>query len=247
MPIEYENLETLHHDDFTNGFDHWFHEGIGQIALSPTGGMRLHCHGSKQGKEGCQAFFRPTLPDQIAVEYGLAIRSQGGLLINFLAMRGINGEDAIDQRDQLEPRTGRFANYINAQWGLQSYHVSVSRYQDEAHHTGTSNWRRNPGLLLVGHGTDAITEIDKHYRIRIVKDGGSCQLFVDGIFAHAFIDRNTADYPIPDIGKFGFRLIGSDVLADIDDFTVYRVAPNTSLQPNPKLLYPQKDSTSITS
>jgi branched-chain amino acid transport system ATP-binding protein len=86
----------LHEDDFSNGFDQWHHEGIGHIASGPEGGMRLHCHGSRQGAEGCMAFFRPTLPDGIRVSYKLNVRSQGGLVINYVAIRGLNGEDLID-------------------------------------------------------------------------------------------------------------------------------------------------------
>ena len=48
---------------------------------------------------------------------------------------------------RLEPRDGIFPNYYGKKWGLQSYHVSVSRFRDEDKHTGTSNWRRNPGCL----------------------------------------------------------------------------------------------------
>jgi hypothetical protein len=225
MPFIYENIEQLHADDFQN-FDAWHHEGIGQILPAPGGGMRLHCHGSRQGREGCMAFFRPTLPDQVAFEYDLTVRSQGGLVINYLAIRGLNGEDLIADRDKLKPRTGIMINYYGIEWGLQSFHVSVSRFNDKGEHTGTSNWRRNPGCILCGHGTDRIKEIGRTYHIRLTKDAGHCQLFVDGEFAHGFIDRDTTRFPIPDHGKFGFRLIGSDVKADVAHFRVYRVRLN---------------------
>lgn len=169
------------------------------------------------------AFFRPTLPDRIAVEYDLAVRSQGGLVINYVAIRGLTGEDLIEDRDKLEPRTGIMANYYGLKWGLQSYHVSVSRFNDKGEHTGRSNWRRNPGSALCGHGIDAVQEIGRWYHIRLTKDHGHCQLFVDGRFAHGFVDRDTSKRPIPDTGKFGFRLIGSDVMADIRSFRIFRV------------------------
>ncbi len=65
MPVIYEDKERLHSDDFGD-FAQWHHEGIGELAHAPDGGMRLHCFGSKQGGRGCMAFFRPTLPDQVA-------------------------------------------------------------------------------------------------------------------------------------------------------------------------------------
>jgi hypothetical protein len=227
MPVHYEDDKLLHADDFTD-LSAWHHEGAGQIARGPDGGMRLRCFGSRQGREGCMAFFRPTLPDGIAVEYELTVRSQGGLVINYLAIRGLKGEDLIDDRAKLPPRTGVMADYYARKGGLQSYHVSVSRFDDDGRHTGTSNWRRNPGLLLCGHGIDPVREIGRKYRIRLTKDRGHCQLYVDGQFAHAVVDRD-ASAPIPDTGKFGFRLIGSDVTADVADFHVYQVTTKEPL------------------
>jgi hypothetical protein len=226
MELDYENEELLHRDDFSAGCAQWHHEGVGAINVAPAGGMRLHCAGSRQGGEGCMAFFRPTLPDRIAYEYDLTVRSHGGLVINYLAIRGLRGEDMIAERGRLEPRTGIMANYYARKWGLQSYHVSISRFNDRGEHTGTCNWRRNPGSLLMAHGVDLVSEVNRRYHIRVVKDGGHCQLYVDGCCAHGFVDRDSARGPLPDSGKFGFRLIGSDVMADIENFAVFRVRPN---------------------
>jgi hypothetical protein len=228
MPIAYENRELLFADDFAD-FANWHHEGIGEIAPAPEGGMRPHCFGSRQGGEGCMAFFRPDLPDPVAVEYDVTVRSHGGLVINYLAIRGLGGEDLIGDRHKLPPRTGIMANYYSARWGLQSYHVSYSRFRDDGTHTRTSNWRRNPGGLLVGHGIDPCREVDRAYHVRITKDRGHCQFFADGRYAHGVLDRDTAAYPIPDTGKFGFRLIGSDVMADVAAFRAYRLQTDKEL------------------
>lgn len=222
MPIDYPNLDLLHSDDFAD-FANWHHEGIGQFEPAPGGGMRLHCFGSKMGAHGCMAFFRPTLPDQIAIEYDLTVRSHGGMVLNYLAIRGLKGEDLIEDRAKLPARAGVMADYYLERMGLQSYHTSVSRFGDDGQHTQTSNWRRNPGGLLVGHGIDPTQQINRTYHLRFVKDYGSCQLFVDEQFAHGFVDHATQPKPIPDYGKFGLRLIGTDVLADIQKFRVYRV------------------------
>ena len=131
--------------------------------------------------------------------------------------------------DKLEPREGIMANYYSNVWGLQSFHVSFSRFNDKGEHTQTSNWRRNPGCLLAGHGVDQCTEIGQQYHMRLVKDRGHCQLYVDGEFAHGIIDRDTTRYPIPDYGKFGFRLIGSDVMADVRGFRVYKVEESQAI------------------
>lgn len=223
MAYDYENDELLFEDDFSGGFDHWYHEGVGAIEEAPGGGMRLHCFGSRQGGPGCMAFFRPDLPDRIAIEYDLTVRSHGGLIINYIAIRGLNGEDLIEDKGTLPPREAIMANYFAKKWGLQSYHVSVSRFGDDGRHSGTCNWRRNPGMILMCHGPDLVTDLDTTYRIRVLKDRGHLQLYVSGRHAPGFVDRDESRGPIPDTGKFGFRLIGSDVKADIGNFKVYRV------------------------
>ncbi|MHB0935924.1 MAG: DUF1961 family protein [Armatimonadota bacterium] len=227
MPIHYENREELYADPLRD-LAAWHHEGIGEIRPLPGGRMRLSCLGSRQGAEGCMAFFRPTLPDQVAVEYTLTVLGHGGLVINYLAIRGLQGEDLIEDRDVLPPRAGIMANYWSEQWGLQSYHVSFSRFNDRGEHTQTSNWRRNPGCLLVGHGTDLVQELRRPYRIRVTKDAGHCQLFVDGQFDHGMVDHVPGP---PDTGKFGFRLIGSEVEAEVADFHVYRIGPQDIWRP----------------
>jgi Domain of unknown function (DUF1961) len=228
MPNVYENTGLLHSDDFAS-FDNWYHEGIGEIKSSPEGGMRLHCFESKQGGPGCMAFFRPDLPDNIAVEYDIVVRSHGGLVINYVAIRGLGGEDLIADRGELPERTGVMRDYFLASQGLQSYHISFSRFDDTGTHTDTSNARRNPGLLLAAQGIDRCTQIDRKYGIRLVKSRGHVQFFVDGEFCFDIIDRDESQYPIPDTGKFGFRLIGSDVKADISAFRVHRVEPDESV------------------
>lgn len=222
MTLHYEMKERIAGDDFVD-LGQWDHEGVG--TMSPlSGGMRLHCAESAQGAEGCMAFFKPDLPDQVAIEYEIIVHSQGGLVINYIALRGLKGEDALRDRHLLEPRTGVMRNYFALKWGLQSYHLSFSRFNDEGIHTQTSNWRRNPGLILVGHGHDPVQQTGRKYRIRLTKDKGALQFFVDGQFAHGCIDRDTSRYPIPDYGKFGLRLIGKDVAADIFSFNVHRIA-----------------------
>ncbi|MCZ7644962.1 MAG: YesU family protein [Planctomycetota bacterium] len=225
MPFEYPNQEELHADDFET-LERWHHEGIGELVKLDGGGMQLHCFGSQQGREGCMAFFRPTLPDQIAVEYDLTVHSHGGLVINYLAMRGLHGEDMLADAAKLPPRPGIMANYYAEKDGLQSYHVSISRFGDDGQHTATSNWRRNPGGLLVGHGIDPCKEIGRRYRVRVVKDLGHLQFFADGQFAHGFVDWADAPRKRPDYGKFGFRTIGSDVKISVQHFRVYRVKAN---------------------
>jgi hypothetical protein len=131
-------------------------------------------------------------------------------------------------------------NYFSAVWGLQSYHLSISRFNDAGVHTGTCNMRKNPGGFLMAHGLDKVTELNRWFRIRVIKDRGHVQLFVDGEHLLGFVDRDDRQFPIPDYGKFGFRLIGSDVLADVRDFKIWKVKPNRKVFSHHERFDPRK-------
>ena len=182
--------------------------------------MRLECIGSKQGSVGCQVFCRKDFPDGIAVEYDFLVQESNGLVITFVAMRGLNGEDIIEG---LPPREGVFRDYVGEDARVQSYHESVSRYNDEGKHTGVCNWRRNPGLNMVGQGEDLCKQIGQRYAVRIEKAGKRCGLFVDGVPGPSFTDPDELPGEIPSEGKVGFRAIGSRVIADISNFRVVRM------------------------
>ena len=216
---------VLFADDFTGGLSEWHHEGTGTIGIvrwdDGRCALRLDCTGSRQGGAGCHAFYRPDIPDGVAIEYDLLVRQSNGLVITFVAMMGLDGEDMLDD---LPPRDGLFKDYTGDDARMKSYHVSVSRYDDDGVHTGVSNWRKNPGLHLVGQGPDLCKDIGRRYAIRIVKDGPRCQLGVDGVLAHEFSDADLTPALLPAAGKVGFRAIGSSVVADIADFRVRALA-----------------------
>lgn len=210
--------QVLYEEPFAN-LDNWHHEGQGELRLDADepSTLRLEIVGSKQGAEGSMAFCRTDFPDHIALEYDLKVLTPNGLVITFVAMQGLHGEDMI--RD-LPGRTGIFADYVGRDAKLKSYHVSVSRYDDRGVHTGVSNWRRNPGLNLMAQGPDLCQEIGQWYRIRIVKDGPTVQLQVNGEVAHGFVDPQTLESPLPTAGKIGFRAIGSEVKALVRNLRV---------------------------
>lgn len=209
---------VLFEEPFKN-LENWRHEGGGKLVLDPgqPGTLRLECVGSRQGSRGTQAFCLTDFPDGIAVEYDIKVLTKKGLVLTFIATRGIDGEDMFDPRQP--KRQGIFDDYVRNP-KLRSYHVSISRYGDKGEHTGVSNWRRNPGLHLMGQGADLCKEINRWYRVRIVKDGGRLQLGVDGVLAHEFTDPGELKTPMPDSGKVGFRAIGADVRALIRNFKV---------------------------
>jgi hypothetical protein len=204
--------------------DNWRWEGGGKAFIVEPGVLRLDCAGSRQGGVGCMIFCRKDFPDRIAVEYDLLVRQSNGLVITFVAMRGLKGEDALTD---LPPRAGIFGDYVGVAAAMRSYHVSVSRYGDDGVHSGVSNWRRNPGLHLMAQGQDLCKEIGRRYAIRIEKDGPRCALFVDGQPGPAFTDPGQLPDEIPTAGKIGFRAIGARVIADISNFRVVRMGSGT--------------------
>ena len=206
--------------DSFHALDHWHHEGGGNLYVD-SGTLRVECVGSLQGGVGCMAFCHEDFPDGIAVEYDLVVRESDGLLITFVAMRGLNGEDMLTD---LPPRRGEFRDYTGDNARMRSYHVSVSRYDDTGAHTGVSNWRRNPGLHLMAQGPDLCKEIGRSYAIRIEKDGPRCALFVDGEPGPAFADPGELPDALPGAGKVGFRAIGSRVIAEVRGFRVHRLS-----------------------
>ncbi|OHB48127.1 MAG: hypothetical protein A2Y10_17610 [Planctomycetes bacterium GWF2_41_51] len=209
--------KIIYQDNFLN-LDNWHFEGLVERVTNPEPGiMRLDCSGSQQGKIGCMSFCKLDFPDNISIEYDMYVEAKNGLVITFLGMKGINGEDAIIG---VPNRTGVFADYISKNATTRSYHVSVSRYNDKAEHTGVSNWRRNPGIHLMGQGPDPCKEINKWYHVNIIKKGHVCELYVDGEFVSGFTDPQRIEDEIPTSGKIGFRTIGSHAVARISNFKV---------------------------
>ncbi|MDW7682125.1 MAG: DUF1961 family protein [bacterium] len=210
--------ETIFEDNFQN-FDNWVHEGRGELTQPTPEIMQINCIGSAQGGVGCMAFCKPDFPNQICIEYDLRILTTNGLLINFIACQGRQGEDMLAD---LPPRKGVFADYVFNS-NLRSYHFSVSRYDDDGVHTGFSNWRRNPGLFLMAQQPDLCKQPDKWYHIKIVKSGGFLKMTVNDQLAGGFIDLEEIPDQIPGAGKLGFRAIGSNVIVQIKNFRVRKI------------------------
>ena len=208
---------VIFEDNFRN-LDNWHPEGaISGVSVPEQGIMRLDCTGSQQGGVGCMSFCRKDFPDSICIEYDLYVEEKNGLVITFIGMQGLDGQDAITG---VPAREGYFKDYIGEDASTRSYHVSLSRYDDEANHTGVSNWRRNPGLHLMGQGDDPCKEIHKWYHVAIVKMGPTLQLQVDGKVASGFTDPDSLPDKIPSEGKVGFRAIGSKAIAKISNFKI---------------------------
>lgn len=212
------NGPLLYQDNFEN-LRAWHHEGRGHLSQPEPHVMQLNCVGSEQGGAGCMAFLKPDLPDSIVIEYDFQVLTTNGLLITFMASQGRRGEDMITE---LPERQGVFNDYIlNPR--LQSYHLSLSRYDDDGTHTGVSNWRRNPGIFLMAQQPDPCKIPKTWYHVTLVKAYDLLQLAIDGEQVGGFRDRHEIPTPIPRDGKIGFRAIGSRVIAQIKNLSVRKL------------------------
>jgi hypothetical protein len=218
---------VLFQERFDN-LDRWHLEGKAEGAsIVPGGQLRLDCK-SKMGQEGVMAFCRRDFPDNIAIEYDFLCEKHNGLFITFLAMKGVNGEDAITG---VPPRAGTFEDYTGEHASTRSYHVSICRYEDDGSHTGVSNWRRNPGLHLMVSGPDLCQQAGRTYHVKIIKRGPHCRVEVDGLAGAAFTDPQTLPGPIPTAGKFGFRAIGADAIFRVWNVKVTALPSPAASQP----------------
>ena len=211
LPTTKSNV--LLEENFAN-LDRWHLEGRTEGVSIKGGQLRLACEGSQQGAVGTMAFLRDSFPDNIAIEYDLVVENHNGLLITFVAMTGLSGEDAITEAPK---RKGVFPDYFD---GTRSYHVSICRYDDDGKHTGVSNWRRNPGLNLMVSGKDWCTETNTKYHVTITKRGPHCRVEVDGNVGAEFTDPKTLPGEVPVGGKIGFRAIGSKAIFRISSLKV---------------------------
>jgi len=208
--------KVLYREDFAQ-LSNWQHEGIGQLTQPAAGVMQLNCVGSRQGGPGCMAFCKQDFPDNILIEYDMKALTNRGLFITFIGFAA--RESGKDVLTDLPKREGIFADYIHSE-ALRCYHVSVSRCNDKGEHTGTSNWRRNPGIFMMAQQQDLCEKHNTWYHVAIVKQDKLLQMAVDGKLAGGFIDNDEIPEPIPTAGKVGFRSIGADVLVQIRGFKV---------------------------
>ncbi|MFA7231669.1 MAG: DUF1961 family protein [Victivallaceae bacterium] len=214
-PLIQAHGEIIFSDNFDN-LKNWHHEGGGTLTQPNKNILQLNCIGARQGGIGCMAFCRKNFPDNICIEYDMKVVFSKGLVITFVAAQGREDEDIITE---LPLREGIFTDYTHNP-NMRSYHVSISRYNDKGEHTGTSNWRRNPGLFMMAQQNDLCEKINTWYHIAIIKKGSWLQLAVDGKLAGGFVDSNEIPEPIPSTGKIGYRAIGSEVIAQIKNFKV---------------------------
>ncbi len=182
----------------------WIMEGPGKLEFK-QGWMEMY----SPDEAGHHVFWAPKdFPDSFIASWEAQnLETDAGLVIVFMAARGVNGEDIFDP--SLPPRNGTFTQYTEG--SIKSYHISY--YANAAHNPdrGHANLRKNNTFSLLQQGSEGIpTESMDSHQISLVKEGPRVRLYVD--------ERKVIDYtdttPIVDgvdtgtalgAGKIGFR------------------------------------------
>lgn len=191
-------------------FDHpesvsgWVMEGPGKVEFK-EGWMHMF----SPNEAGHHVFWAPQdFPDSFLARWEAQnLETDAGLVIVFLAARGVNGEDIFDP--SLPSRDGTFTQYTEG--SIKSYHISY--YANAAHNPdrGHANLRKNNTFTLLQEGKVGIpTDSTDQHQISLVKEGPRVRLYID--------ERKVIDYtdatPVVDgvdtgaalgAGKIGFR------------------------------------------
>ena len=126
-----------------------------------------------------------------------------GLCILFFCAKGLHGEDIFDS-SMPKRTTGDFEDYIRG--AMNCYHISY--YANGRDHPGRliANLRKDAGFHLIESSEPGIpisyTGVN---HLKLVKNGASIQMFVDGRKIIDWVDDGKQFGPILGEGKIGFR------------------------------------------
>jgi hypothetical protein len=134
------------------------------------------------------------------IEYDFSPASEQGLCILFFCARGSDGRDLFDP--SLAERTGRFSQYVNGD--IETYHCSY--YRNRGGETGVCNLRKDPGMPLLGVGTDPIPpRPGGTHHIALWKKEDRIRLIIDGKLVIDAVDEIDIFGPPHAGGKMGLR------------------------------------------
>ncbi len=139
-----------------------------------------------------------TFPNNFIAEWEVQNQHpESGLAIIFFAATGQNGKDLFDTG--LKPRTGVFEQYTKGD--INNYHISYYANTLTQKDRPFSHLRKNKGFKKVQSGQPGIPASSTAiHKLRLVKNNGHIQLFLDSSPIIDWIDDN----PFQE-GKIGFR------------------------------------------
>ncbi|KXI27590.1 DUF1961 family protein [Paraglaciecola hydrolytica] len=204
--LTFEKGNLLYDNALASATDvaNWVMEGSGETQFN-DGWMQMH----SPDEQGHHVFWCPQdFPDSFIAQWQVQnLKFDAGLVIVFLAAKGVNGADIFDST--LPKRDGTFDQYTLGK--IKSYHISY--YANAAHNPDRAhaNLRKNNTFSLLQEGEKGIPTLSEQiHTVTMVKNHDHIQLYID--------ERKVIDYkdnqpivdgvdtgaPLSD-GKIGFR------------------------------------------
>lgn len=126
-----------------------------------------------------------------------------GLCIIFFCAKGVNGEDIFDL-SMPKRTTGNFDDYTKGV--VNCYHISYYANGRDRPGRLIANLRKNTGFHLIESSEPGIPiSYEGVNHLKLVKNGASIQMFVDGRKMIDWVDNGKQFGPVLGEGKIGFR------------------------------------------
>ena len=174
-------------------------EGVGETKFS-NGWMQMF----SPDEAAHHVYWCPVeLPASFVAEWEVRNKHpEAGLCIVFFAATGKNGQDVFSS--ELKPRNGIFKQYTKGD--VNNYHISYYANTPSQKHRPYTHLRKNSGFHKVQVGKAGILHYsEKTHRVRLVKNIGRIQMYIDGALIIDWLDDGKQHGPILGAGKIGFR------------------------------------------
>lgn len=219
---EFELGEIIYENAFSSPADiaDWVIESSieGSPAITfPHGRMRMEseCH--------FLLWCPQDFPDNIAVSWDFRPRTNYGLAMFWIAVKGRNGEDLFDP--SLAPRDGGYKQYHNGD--INALHASYYRrnHGNREIHFRTCNLRKSYGFHMACQGGDPLPDAhyaDEPYRIQVLKAGPHFRFLINDLIVYHWVDDGESYGAVLEDGKIGFRQM-KGLIADYSNLQVQKV------------------------
>ncbi|MFT6210530.1 MAG: hypothetical protein ACJATE_001151 [Bacteroidia bacterium] len=177
----------------------WVMEGAGETQFS-EGWMTMFSEDEKSHHVyWCPSELRASFIAEWEVRN---LHTDAGLCIVFFAAKGSEEEDVMS--DYLKSRNGIFKQYTKGD--INNYHISYYANTPTQKDRPHAHLRKNKGFDKVQTGEPGIAYDSKEtHRVKLIKDNGHIQMFVDGRSIIDWTDNGSEYGPILGAGKLAFR------------------------------------------
>jgi hypothetical protein len=177
----------------------WVMEGAGETQFS-EGWMTMFSEDEKSHHVyWCPSELRASFIAEWEVRN---LHTDAGLCIVFFAAKGSEKEDVMS--DYLKSRNGIFKQYTKGD--INNYHISYYANTPTQKDRPHAHLRKNKGFDKVQTGEPGIAhDSQETHRVKLIKDNGHIQMFVDGRSIIDWTDNGSEYGPILGAGKLAFR------------------------------------------